>query len=187
MDNRTNRYVTILAVVAIVISALFISLLFLGYGSIKIDVPSNVSVQINGHPVAESKMRLRSGSYTFLATSPNYAFDYSQVKVPLFGTANYKPSLKPRDATSILTSSIVVDGVYGKPGFKEYKWFENNTWVAGQLNISGNFIALNYQNSRWNVAYYEPGGNYSDSTSKLPSDVVSYINAQREAYGQQQH
>ncbi len=187
MGNVVDKWLRTITIVCFLISICLFGLLFFGYGNLRIVVPSNFRVQVNGHDVNDSKLKLRFGSYNISALSPSYKLDNQKVRVPLFGTAVYKPSFEPRDAGSILTSTIVVDGAFGKPELTNIKWFDNNLWIAGQLILSGNFIALHYQNNSWRVMYYQAGGDYSNDISQLPQNIAKYINTEKARYGSRQH
>lgn len=200
LERTVNQLLSWVVILGVFVAFIFAFLFFFGYGHLKLSLPSDAIVTINGHRVdTNANLRLRSGSYDIIVTSAYYALRDDTVRVhPLLSTT-YKPAIStgskededktgagpmlvPRNTATILSSTIVTDSGRGAPLFSQSSWFANHTWIAGQLKLSGQFIALHYSQTHWQVAYYLGAPGYPTDLSQLPTAVANYITAQEAAY-----
>jgi hypothetical protein len=163
-----------LASLALFVIAIILLFLTFATGKVTFKVPSHSIVYVNGHRVNASSVSLKPGGYTIRVVSPRYETYDGGHRAYLWPTT-YKPALRQRSPDAILSSVIGANGQYGKPGLSDAKWFEDNTWLVGEVGPgNGTPIALRFDTRGWGVGYY-PVGSYPQSLNAIPFDIATYI------------
>lgn len=174
--NPIRRWFSLAIWVVVAICICLVLLRFVGYGTLKVSVPDKSVVMVNGHTLTDPSQRLRAGTYTITVVSPRYKSYQGEITVHNFFTTNFKPKLEERKPSNILGSIIGSYGYFGPPVMYSARWFDDNTWLAGSVGPgSSTYIALQYTNGTWSVAYFDGIENYPTDLSRLPSDVAGYI------------
>lgn len=178
-SNTNIRFTSIVNAALLVIVLICIVLIFLtvvGYGRVELNVPSNTFVTLNNHTVKQNSMKVRPGDYTVIITTPNYKTLRQTIKVSLFRTTVVKPSFSEREPSAIISSLIGSYGSYGPPELFKEKWYENNTWLVGSVGPgSASQVVINYANHSWNIVYFNGVAGYPTDTSRLPENVLHYL------------
>lgn len=168
---------TAVAILLTIICAVLIFLTIAGYGTVKlINVPANASTTINGHMVQGTTIKMRPGNYQIIISSPLITPYQGVLKVKLFTTNTFHPTLAPRNMDAIASSLIGSVNSAGSPQFTQTKWFNNNTWLVGLVGPDDLDLAIDYDSAtnKWSVGYYN-GGGYPNSLTPLPANVANYI------------
>lgn len=186
-NNLNLRRIIVWSVAAIAgICIILLILSAIGYGQLKLSVPNGSKVLVNQHAVSASSVKLRSGSYTVTVYSATYEPYQTTVKINNFLTTSFKPSLKQRDPNALISSVLGSYGDYGAPTLFNSQWFENNSWLAGDVGPgSASQIALHFVNGSWIVGYFNGLSGYPTDYSKLPTEVANYLKQQVAGYANQ--
>jgi hypothetical protein len=173
-DRRLRLIIDFVIAFIAILCVCLIYLAITGYSTVKLSLPNNVTVRINGHDVTNQLLKMRPGNYQIVVSSPIITPDQETLHVSLFRTTIYKPILEQRSINAIASSTIGAAGPSGAPDPTFVRWFDNNTWVVG-LVAPSTYLALHYNNqSQWVVGYYNNPG-YPENLSTLPVSVATYI------------
>jgi hypothetical protein len=175
--NSQNLLIVVAIGILAAVSILFIVLSFVGYGTLKIDMPAGTEIQINGHSVhPTASLKMVPGTYEVIVSSPTVNPYVGTVGVGLFKTTTLNPKLQLRSPAAVTSSLLGGVGASGAPQPVHTKWFDNNTWLAGVIVPGNADFAFHYDSaqSKWTVSFYN-GGGYPDNTSALPANVASYV------------
>ncbi|MGI0134668.1 MAG: hypothetical protein ACREBW_06905 [Candidatus Micrarchaeaceae archaeon] len=176
-EVRILRLLNICIAAGGILCAFFIFLAVAGFGSAAITgMPADTVISINGHRITAGSLKMRPGSYQVTVTSPTISPYQGTLHISLFATTQFKPTLKPRDANSVVSSTLgAVPNSMLVPKFGTVKYFPDN-WIAGALSPDGTVIALHYDESKkqWAIGYCGAPG-YPQDTASIPNAVGTYI------------
>ena len=175
-DRRIVLLADLFIGVLAVLCVWLIFLIFAGYGTIRLNLPANTTVRINGHVVTARTLQLRPGNYQIIVSSPVITPYQGTIQAGLFGVNNYTPHLNQRNPNAIASSVLGGDGQFGSLQLGLVQWFNNNSWVVGLITPGGADLAMRYNSTQnqWLVGFYdEPGYTYNLTT--LPANVAAYI------------
>ncbi len=175
-NRRLTLLLNILTVLVVIVCAGLIFLSITGYSTVKLSLPSNATIHINGHTVSDKSIRMLPGSYQVIVSSPTIRPYQGTLSVGLFQTIIYRPSLEQRDPETIASSLLGGSGQSGALQFGLVQWFDNDTWVVGLIGPSNTCLAAHFDVSQnqWVIGYYN-GGGYPDALTLLPSSVAAYV------------
>jgi hypothetical protein len=175
-DRRMILLTDLFIVVMAILCAWLIFLTFTGYGTVKLNLPTNVTTRVNGHIVTAHSLKMRPGNYQIIVSSPTITPYQGTLQVGLFQTINYSLRLTQRSADAIAGSVIGGDGQTGNIQLGLVEWFNNNSWVVGLVSPGDTDLALHYNSTQnqWVVGYYNASGYTADLTA-LPANVANYI------------
>lgn len=176
-DKLIRTILNVCIAVGAVLCAVFIFLAVAGFGHAAISgIPSNATVAINGHRVTATPIKMRPGNYQISVTSPTIESYQGTLHISLLATTQFKPTLLPRDANSVASSTLgAVPNSTLVPKFDTVQYFPDN-WIAGKLTPDGTVLALHYDETHksWTVAYCN-APSYPQSISSMPSAVGAYV------------
>jgi len=175
-DRRILLLADLFIIVMTILCVWLIFLAFVGFGTIKFNLPRNVTISINGHTVVARTLKMRPGSYQIIVSSPTITPYQGILQVSLFQTVNYSLRLTQRSANAIASSVVGGDGQTGNIQLGFTEWFNNNSWVVGTVSPGYTDLALHYSSiqNRWVVGYYNASG-YTANLTALPANVANYI------------
>jgi hypothetical protein len=175
-NDQIRRLVTIGIVLAVALCLVLILVGTFGYAKLQINLPASSLFYLNGKTYSTTKtIKLHPGTYTIAIRDSRATMIPQQISLKHFQTKTITTNSFPtRLPINILTSVIGTYGGFGTPTFSSYKWFDDNTWLVGDVGPSANApISLHYTNYAWSVGYFNDGVHVS--TAGMPADALAYL------------
>ena len=176
-NRQILRVLNLCIIILALACSMFFFLLIAGKGTIHLrNMPSGALVQLNGHTVSSTSIKVRPGTYQITIVSPVTTPYYAALHVNILQTISYLPTLQARSPDAIASSILGATSSSAAPHLLQVRWFNANAWLVGFVASDDLPIALHYNtsNKSWSVAFYQANG-YPSSITTLPSNVAAYV------------